>query len=88
MRICVNEKLDAQAHATYQSQLAMHPGYKPVAYFNGQRIFFVVLADEEKGEIVRYKRSDKGHYVFTEDGSDIEQELIRGVVSIRWEKNV
>lgn len=63
------------------------PGYNP-AYFGGKvflearEVTGVITADDERGEVLRYKLDDLGRTQLTQDRKDVQKELLYGHVRI------
>lgn len=65
------------------------PGYSPQAvqmrprvFLDGVRMERVVTADEERGEVVRYRTGPDGRMVVAADGESLEREVLVGAVRI------
>lgn len=58
---------------------------RPVVRLDGEVISRVFTADEDRGEIQRFKTDANGALVRNAAGDDIETETLLGVVRVVWE---
>jgi hypothetical protein len=56
-------------------------GRTPTIYLDGLKQDHVIMADDERGEVLRFKTDDAGHVM--RDGDDAARELLTGKVTIQ-----
>jgi len=61
--------------------------YKACPYLDGEFVSKVITADQEQGEITRYKTDDSGKVIVDYENGEIERETLHGDIDLRFRKN-